>query len=248
MTTLLEILHQVKSGQCSVNEALEKLQMQPAETIEGACLDHQRTLRTGMPEVVYGESKNIEQIIAISSSLLKNKDVLLVTRVDEEKANAVRTKLPQLQYHSKAAILCGNPRPMEESKCRGKILIICAGTSDIPVAEEAKVTLESLGQPVESLYDVGVAGLHRLLTKQPLLTQASVIIVVAGMEGALPSVVGGLVSAPVIGVPTSVGYGANLGGFTALLGMLNSCSPGLAVVNIDNGFGAACMAMAINKA
>lgn len=248
MTTLLEILHQVKSGQCSVSEALQKLQVQPTETLAEACLDHQRSLRTGMPEVVYGESKSVSQIVAISTSLLKNEDVLLVTRVDENKAQQVQAQLPQLEYHKKASILCGNPRSIAKDKCRGQILVICAGTSDIPVAEEARVTLESLGQPVEPLYDVGVAGLHRLLTHQPLLTQASVIIVVAGMEGALPSVVGGLVSAPVIGVPTSIGYGANLGGFTALLGMLNSCAPGLAVVNIDNGFGAACMAMAINRA
>ncbi len=248
MTTLLEILNQVKSGQCSIDSALKRLQMQPAESIEDACLDHQRTLRTGVPEVVYGESKSVEQIIAISASLLKKDDVLLVTRVDENKAKAIQAALPQLEYHHKAAILCGNPRPLDVDKCRGKVLVICAGTSDIPVAEEARVTLASLGQPVEPLYDVGVAGLHRILTNQPLLAQASVIIVVAGMEGALPSVVGGLASAPVIGVPTSIGYGANLGGFAALLGMLNSCAPGLAVVNIDNGFGAACMAMAINKA
>ena len=248
MTTLLEILHQLKNGQCSIDQALQKLQLQPAETIEEACLDHQRSLRTGMPEVVYGESKSVEQIVAISTSLLKNGDVLLVTRVNESKAKDILAKLPQLEYHQKASILCGNPRPLDKDKCRGKVLVICAGTSDIPVAEEARVTLASLGQPVEPLYDVGVAGLHRILTNQPLLTQASVIIVVAGMEGALPSVVGGLVSAPVIGVPTSIGYGANLGGFTALLGMLNSCAPGLAVVNIDNGFGAACMALAINRA
>ncbi len=248
MTTLLEILHQVKKGHCSIDEALQKLQLQPPETIEEACLDHQRSLRTGMPEVVYGASKSVDQIVAISTSLLKNGDVLLVTRVDEEKAKEILAKLPQLEYHQKASILCGNPRALDTDKCRGKVLVICAGTSDIPVAEEARVTLASLGQPVEPLYDVGVAGLHRILNNQPLLTQASVIIVVAGMEGALPSVVGGLVSAPVIGVPTSIGYGANLGGFTALLGMLNSCAPGLAVVNIDNGFGAACMALAINRA
>ncbi|WP_240194420.1 nickel pincer cofactor biosynthesis protein LarB [Desulfopila inferna] len=248
MKTLLEILTSVKNGQCDITEALQKIQAQPAETIEDACLDHQRAMRTGIPEVVFGESKSAEQITAIATSLLKKKDLVLVTRVEEEKAVAVQKHLPQLGYHRKAGILCGNPRPAIMEKCHGKVVIVCAGTSDIPVAEEARVTAESLGHPVEKLYDVGVAGLHRLLVNQPLLSTASVIIVVAGMEGALPSVVSGLVSAPVIGVPTSIGYGANLGGFTALLGMLNSCAPGLAVVNIDNGFGAACMAVAINTA
>ncbi len=247
MTTLVDILNGVKNGQCTISEALQKLQAQPAESIEEACIDHQRPLRTGIPEVVYGASKTAEQIINISSALLKKDEVVLVTRVDDEKAKAVQKMLPQLNFFDQAGILCGNPRPVNMDKCRGVILVVCAGTSDIPVAEEARITAESLGHPVEKLYDVGVAGLSRLLTNQPLLLSASAIIVVAGMEGALPSVVGGLVSAPVIGVPTSVGYGANLGGIAALLGMLNSCASGLAVVNIDNGFGAACMAVAINR-
>lgn len=246
MATLLDILTRVQNGQCSVTEALEKIQTQPAEVLEDACLDHQRTLRTGIPEVVYGASKSMEQLTAIATSLLQKDAPLLITKLDREKADLLTQKLPELNYHEKAGIVSGNPRPIAAEKCRGKILVVCAGTSDIPVAEEARVTAECFGHPVEKLYDVGVAGLHRLLSNQPLLSTASVIIVVAGMEGALPSVVGGLVSAPVIGVPTSVGYGANLGGFTALLGMLNSCAPGLAVVNIDNGFGAACMAVAIN--
>ena len=247
MTTLLEILNRVKNGQCTVTDALQKLQVQPAESIEEACIDHQRSLRTGIPEVVYGASKSTDQIINICSALLKKNEVVLVTRVDNEKAETIQRKLPQLEFHENAGILCGNPRPVILENCRGTILIVCAGTSDIPVAEEARITAESLGHPVEKLYDVGVAGLHRLLVNQPLLSSASAIVVVAGMEGALPSVVGGLVSAPVIGVPTSVGYGANLGGIAALLGMLNSCASGLAVVNIDNGFGAACMAVAINR-
>ena len=247
MTTLLDILTKVQNGQCSINDALSKLQKQPSESIDGACLDHQRPLRTGIPEVVYGASKSAQQIIAICTAFLKKDEVILVTRVDEEKAEIILQHLPELKYHETAGILCGNPRPIDKQKCRGDIVVVCAGTSDIPVAEEARITAESFGHPVEKLYDVGVAGLHRILTNQPLLSTASVIVVVAGMEGALPSVVGGLVSAPVIGVPTSIGYGANLGGFTALLGMLNSCAPGLAVVNIDNGFGAACMAVAINK-
>ncbi|MEE4240285.1 MAG: nickel pincer cofactor biosynthesis protein LarB [Desulfopila sp.] len=246
MITLLEILNRVKSGQCSINEALQKIQTQPAEYVKDACLDHQRTLRTGIPEVVYGASKSIEQIVTICTALLQKEDVLIVTRIDAEKAKLIQEQLPRLQYHPKASILSSSPRSTETTSCRGSILTVCAGTSDIPVAEEAAVTAECLGHPVERLYDVGVAGLHRLLVNQPLLSTASVIIVAAGMEGALPSVVSGLVSAPVIGVPTSVGYGAHLGGFTALLGMLNTCAPGLAVVNIDNGFGAACMAVAIN--
>lgn len=247
MTTLLEILTQVKNGQSSIAEALEKLQAQPLESIEDACIDHQRPLRTGIPEVVYGASKTADQIIGIGASLFKKNEIVLITRVDPEKALCVQQKLPQLIFHKKARILCGNPKPINKTDCRGTILVVCAGTSDIPVAEEARITAKSLGHPVEKLYDVGVAGLHRLLNRLSLLSSASAIIVVAGMEGALPSVVGGLVSAPIIGVPTSVGYGANFGGIAALLGMLNSCSPGLAVVNIDNGFGAACMAVAINR-
>lgn len=247
MKTMLELLHQVKKGECSVDEALERLQLSPEESIPGACLDHQRVLRTGIPEVIYGASKSAEQIITISKSFLKRDDLLLITRVNSNKAHVVMKELPQLTHHEEANILLSKPRPIKHHTYRGNIVVVCAGTSDIPVAEEAYITASSLGHPVEKLYDVGVAGLHRLLKHQPLLTQASVIIVVAGMEGALPSVIGGLVSAPVIGVPTSVGYGANLSGFTALLGMLNSCAPGLAVVNIDNGFGAACMAYAINR-
>lgn len=246
MTTLLHILHGVQNGQTTVEEALEKIQNQPAESIEDACIDHQRNLRTGIPEVVYGASKNVDQLVAIAKSMLRKNDVVLMTRIDAAKAELIQQQLQELHYHQRAGILCANPRAVDTTKCRGTIVVVCAGTSDIPVAEEARVTAKCLGHPVTQLYDVGVAGLHRLLSKQPLLSSASVVIVVAGMEGALPSVVGGLVSAPVVGVPTSIGYGANLGGFSALLGMLNSCAPGLAVVNIDNGFGAACMATSIN--
>lgn len=245
--TLLDLLHQVKNGQCSVDDAFTRLQKQPQKNLEGICLDHQRTLRTGIPEVIYGASKSSEQIIAICTTLTTRNETILVTRIDAEKAKIVQDAVPNLHYHEAAQILSGNEKDTDNISSRGTILVICAGTSDIPVAEEAVVTIKSLGHPVEKLYDVGVAGLHRILDQQTLLATASVIIVVAGMEGALPSVVGGLSSAPVIGVPTSIGYGANLGGFSALLGMLNSCAPGLAVVNIDNGFGAACMAMAINK-
>ncbi len=172
---------------------------------------------------------------------------LLTTRVEPPKAEEVLTELPQLTYHEQAQMLTCNPTIECSEKYRGYTVIVCAGTSDIPVAEEAYITLSTLGHPVKKLYDAGVAGLHRLLKHQTLIADASVVIVVAGMEGALPSVIGGLVSSPVIGVPTSIGYGTSFGGIAALLGMLNSCAPGLAVVNIDNGFGAACMAESINR-
>ncbi len=244
---LIELLSLVKKGKCSVEDATSQLLHLPAETIADACVDHHRTLRTGIPEVIYGASKTAEQIINIATALMKQRGTVLATRVDNNKAKKVLAELPELEYHPQANILCGNIPKADPSQYRGTIVIICAGTSDIPIAEEAKITVESLGHPVETLYDVGVAGLHRLLDKQHIYRKASVIIVVAGMEGALPSVVGGLVGCPVIGVPTSIGYGASLNGLAALLGMLNSCAPGLAVVNIDNGFGAGCMAASINR-
>ncbi len=246
ITSLTQLLTLVQEKKCSIEEALSQLQHFPSETLHDACLDHHRSLRTGIPEVIYGASKSTEQITSIASALLKQNETVLATRVDAKKAKGVLAKLPDLHYHSKASILSGNCKE-SNTDCRGKIVVICAGTSDIPIAEEARITAKCLGNQVESLYDVGVAGLHRLLNKQHVFQRASVIIVVAGMEGALPSVVGGLVSCPVIGVPTSIGYGASFGGVAALLGMLNSCAPGLAVVNIDNGFGAGCMAAAINK-
>ena len=246
-TELIHLLSCVKHGQCSVEDAVSQLQYLPSEVIVDACIDHHRTIRTGRPEVIYGESKTAEQIAAIASAILIRKAVLMATRVDKTKAEQVRALIPDLQYHEKARILVGNVREPDITTCHGTIVVLCAGTSDIPVAEEARITALSLGHPVESAYDIGVAGLHRLLDNQPLLKKASVIIVAAGMEGALPSVVGGLVSCPVIGVPTSIGYGASFGGLAALLGMLNSCSPGLAVVNIDNGFSAGCLAASINR-
>ncbi len=247
-STLTEILTQVQDGNCSVTEALAKFRNFPAETLRNACVDHQRSLRTGIPEVIYGASKTPEQIITIARSLLKHPGPVLATRVSPEKAEIISSAIPEFQYSSDAQILyCQPVDSVEAQKKRGTVLVICAGTSDVPVAEEASLTAECLGNPVTRLYDAGVAGLHRLLSKQQHLHQASVIIVAAGMEGALPSVVGGLVSCPVIAVPTSVGYGASFGGIAALLGMLNSCAPGIAVVNIDNGFGAACMADAINR-
>lgn len=246
-TQLLQLLSFVKQGQCSVEDAASQLQYLPSEIVVDACIDHHRTIRTGIPEVIYGESKTAEQIATIASAILMRKAILIATRVDMSKAEQVQAIVPELDYHKKARILTGNVKAPDISNCRGTIVILCAGTSDIPVAEETKITALSLGHPVETAYDIGVAGLHRLLENQHLLKKASVIIVVAGMEGALPSVVGGLVSCPVIGVPTSIGYGASFGGLAALLGMLNSCAPGLAVVNIDNGFGAGCLAASINR-
>ncbi len=245
--TLTTLLTDLRDGRSTLEESLKKLRDFPSETLSEACLDHHRSLRTGIPEVIYGASKTSEQIISIASALLKQGGPLLATRVDSSKAALIRDALPQLIYHEGAQILSCNAKPESQRDYRGYTLIVCAGTSDIPVAEEAGITLATLGHPVQKLYDTGVAGLHRLLARHSLITGAAVIIVIAGMEGALPSVVGGLVSCPVIGVPTSVGYGASFGGIAALLGMLNSCAPGLAVVNIDNGFGAACMAEAINR-
>jgi NCAIR mutase (PurE)-related protein len=218
----------------------------PTENLDFACIDHHRHLRTGFPEVVFGENKNVEQIAAIMTRMMAGTSVALATRVDPEKAAAVNIMLPELTYYKEARMLVGNFNG--ENCCgRGTITVVAAGTSDIPVAEEALVTARSLGNKVEKLYDVGVAGIHRLFASREMLERATVLIVVAGMEGALPSVIGGLVDKPVVAVPTSVGYGTGFGGIAALLGMLNSCAPGMAVVNIDNGFGAACMAAAINR-
>ena len=241
------LLSKVKNSDCTINEAIKQLGDLAAESMRDACIDHQRHLRTGIPEVIYGASKSAEQIISIAKAMLKRKGPILATRVDKQKAELILEALPALQYDSHSQILFANQAVTDTTKYRGTTLILSAGTSDVSVAEEAKITLESFGHPVKKLYDVGVAGLHRLLTHKDLLNEASTIIVVAGMEGALPSVVAGLVRAPVIAVPTSVGYGASFGGIAALLGMLNSCAPGVAVVNIDNGFGAACMADAINR-
>ncbi len=244
---LIELLFSVKNGSLAVKEAAGQLEGFPSERITDACIDHQRAIRTGVPEVIYGESKTAEQISAIASTILASGAVLIATRIDTDKAEEVQAAVPGLQYHPKARLLTGNPKKLSPSEHHGSIVVLCAGTSDIPIAEEAKLTASSLGHPVESFYDVGVAGLHRLFDHYDMLRSASVIIVVAGMEGALPSVVGGLVGCPVIGVPTSIGYGTAFGGITALLGMLNSCVPGLAVVNIDNGFGAGCLAASINS-
>lgn len=244
LNTLLE---QVKNGECTISDAERQLNSLQAESMSEACIDHQRHLRTGIPEVIYGESKTAEQITTIARAMLERGGPVLATRVSDEKAYSIVQELPALNYRSDCKILSGNVSASQPEKYRGTTVVVSAGTSDVPVAEEARVTLETFGHPVEKLYDVGVAGLHRLLRHRPLLDKASTVIVTAGMEGALPSVIAGLISAPVIAVPTSVGYGASFGGIAALLGMLNSCAPGVAVVNIDNGFGAACMAESINR-
>ena len=244
---LTALLTDLQDGTSSIGETLSQLRNFPAENVTDGCIDHQRELRTGMPEAIYGASKSAEQIITIAKSLLAGGGPVIATRVSQDKAAIVLDSVYQLEYDSKAQLLMGQARKCSLKNYYGKVLIIAAGTSDIPVAEEAHLTLKTLGCPVQTLYDVGVAGLHRLLAHQHTIQGAHVIIVVAGMEGALASVVSGLTQAPVVGVPTSIGYGASFGGISALLAMLNSCAPGLAVVNIDNGFGAACMAHAINR-
>jgi len=243
---LKTLLQSLKMGKTTVEEALEALKHYPFEAIEGAHIDHHRSLRKGFPEVIYGEGKSAAQIGKIMEAMARQGENILVTRLDAGKATAVRKKFPKAVFYPDARVLTLLPNPLPP-RGRGTVLVVCAGTSDIPVAEEARITAEVLGNPVATLYDVGVAGLHRLLSQHKTLTQAAVIIVVAGMEGALPSVVGGLVDKPVVAVPTSVGYGASFGGISALLAMLNSCASGVGVVNIDNGFGAAFLATLINR-
>lgn len=249
---LSQLLKQVQSGETGVEAALERLRTLPYEDLGFARLDHHRALRNGFPEVVYCPGKTVEQIITILERLAVGSAKVLATRAAPEAAFRVTSALPQAVYHETARIIVMSgmgvqsaPKP-ESQKTVGTVLIAAAGTADLPVAEEAAITAEEMGSHVERLYDVGVAGLHRLLSQQDRLYAANVIIVVAGMEGALPSVVGGLVSRPVIAVPTSVGYGASFNGLSPLLTMLNSCATGVAVVNIDNGFGAGYMAHMIN--
>jgi NCAIR mutase (PurE)-related protein len=243
---LKSLLNNVKNGDLQVDEALERLRHLPFEEIECASIDHHRELRQGFPEVILGEHKSAGQIEQILAALVSRGNNVLVTRLDPEKARSVSEKFPSANYHADARCLTVEQKPVEMLG-KGKILIISAGTSDMPVAAEAVVTARMMGNDVEHIYDVGVAGIHRLLAHRERLFSASVLIVVAGMEGALPSVVGGMVSRPVIAVPTSVGYGASFGGIAALLGMLNSCASGVTVVNIDNGFGAAYAASLMNR-
>ncbi|MBV8056097.1 MAG: nickel pincer cofactor biosynthesis protein LarB [Deltaproteobacteria bacterium] len=240
------LLEQVAAGRLSAAHALRRLRYLPFEDLGFARIDNHRTLRRDIPEVVFGAGKSVEQIVKIGQRMNAAGINLMVTRLDPAKARAVKRRLRKFDYRPEAHIgLLLRDKPVPHG--HGAIMVATAGTSDIPVAEEAAVSAEFFGNRVERLYDVGVAGLHRLTSQLKALEAASVIIVVAGMEGALPSVVAGLVSKPVIGVPTSVGYGAAFGGITPLLGMLNSCAGGLTVVNIDNGFGAALAATLINR-
>lgn len=243
---LQTLLKAVASGETSVENAAGALTHLHLEDLEYAHIDHHRSLRKGFPEVIYGDGKTPEQIIGIMERMCLQEAIVMVTRVGETPAEKVLERFPDADYHPDARIILLKRR--EIPICgKGTILILSAGTSDIPVGREAYLTATAMGNRVETLFDVGVAGIHRLLRHQKRLENASVIVVVAGMEGALPSVVAGMVRAPVIAVPTSIGYGTSLGGLTALFAMLNSCSSNVAVVNIDNGFGAGYMASAINQ-
>ena len=246
-TSIKALLEEVKAGRLAIDQAVDSLKDVPSEIIDFVNLDHSRQARTAIPEVIFGENKDASQIVEIAERMLRHSYAVMATRVDSKKGAEVCRALPELIYHPQARMLTGNQDKVEENQGRGTIGVLSAGTSDIPVAEEACLTAVSLGHKVERAFDVGVAGLHRLFSQKSLLDSATVLIVVAGMEGALPSVVAGLVKAPVVAVPTSIGYGTGFGGMAALLAMLNSCAPGVAVVNIDNGFGAGCMAAAINR-
>ncbi len=244
-TEMTKLLREVADGTISPDEAALKLKMQPFREIGGyARVDFHRGIRQGVPEVIYGSGKTKEHILGIAKAMLENgQRTVLITRLTQEIADYVAEELP-LQYNSlsKTGIVGEMPEPTG----KGRVVVATGGTSDIPVAEEAAVTAEVLGNEVVRLYDVGVSGIHRLLSNLETIMSARVIVAVAGMEGALPSVIGGLADCPVIAVPTSVGYGASLGGIAALLSMLNSCASGVSVVNIDNGFGAGYMASMIN--
>jgi len=243
---LEELLTRVRRGEETVAGAVAALRDLPFADLDFAKPDLHRELRTGMPEVVFGEGKTLEQIVAIAARLADAGQSAIVTRLDAERAAALAARLPGFAYHADArlAVRVASPAAVEE---RGTIVVASAGTADLPVAEEAACTAELMGNRVERVYDVGVAGLHRLLAHGERLRAARVTVVVAGMEGALPSVVGGLVERPVIAVPTSVGYGASFGGLAALLAMMNSCAAGVTVVNVDNGFGAGVAASRINR-
>ncbi len=243
---LKKLLEDVKDGRTGVGEALDALKKLPFEDLEFATLDSHRALRQGFPEVVFGQGKSVAQIKAIIKSMAKRKENVLVTRLGPGSGRSLKRAFPKAAYNETARTFFVESHPIASSG-KGTVLVISAGTSDVPVAEEAAITAECMGNRVKRLYDVGVAGIHRLLHRKEDLWDANVLIVVAGMEGALPSVVAGLVSRPVVAVPTSIGYGANLGGLTTLMAMLNSCASGVSVVNIDNGFGAAYVASLINR-
>ena len=245
MDTLIELLKGVSSGNIQVEKAAQQLKHLAYEDIDFAHIDHHRSLRKGFPEVIFGEGKTADQIGGILAKMTVHENTVLVTRIDSAKAEVVCRRWPDAAYHADARILLWEKSPPSITG-RGTILIISAGTSDIPVAQEAMLTAAAMGNRVETVFDVGVAGIHRLMGHREQIEAATVLVVVAGMEGALPSVVAGMTARPVIAVPTSIGYGVSLGGLTALFGMLSSCSSNVAVVNIDNGFGAGYMASAIN--
>jgi len=238
-------LRDFKSGRISIKKAISSFVDLPYKDLGFAKVDNHRHLRRGFPEVIFGKSKTIGQIVKIARRIISHDGILLITRAEEKTFRRLKTVFPRIRYHKLASIISYRRNPPVLKK--GTVLVITAGTADMPVAEEARVTLELMGNRTEMLYDVGVAGIHRVLDKRNILEKARVIIVIAGMEGALASVVSGLVSKPVIAVPTSVGYGASFRGLAPLLTMMNCCSPGVAVVNIDNGFGAAYFASMINN-
>jgi pyridinium-3,5-biscarboxylic acid mononucleotide synthase len=242
---LRELLEGVRSGAMDVDAALDRMRHLPFEDLGFAKLDHHRLLRHGLTEVIFGKGKTPEQICGIASRLLEKSQNLLITRADQSIANELKKTFPDAEYFP----LSGAVRIWRDRTVRGKgkMSVVCAGTSDIPVAEEARVTAEIMGNEVDAIFDIGVAGIHRLIASSERLMASRVIVVAAGMEGALPSAVGGMVSVPVIAVPTSVGYGASFQGLAALLGMLNSCASNVTVVNIDNGFGAGYVASLINR-
>lgn len=242
---LRELFEQVRSGAVDIDAALERMRHMPFEDLGFAKVDHHRALRQGLPEVVFAQNKTAEQVVEIARRVLNNARNILITRATPGIAEQVLQHIPEAEHFPASGAL----RVWRDRTIRGKgtIAVVCAGTSDIPVAEEARVTVEVMGNQVESIYDVGVAGIHRLISNSERLMSAKVIVVCAGMEGALPSAVGGLVACPVIAVPTSVGYGASFHGLAALLGMLNSCASNVTVVNIDNGFGGGYVASLINR-
>jgi NCAIR mutase (PurE)-related protein len=242
--SIKQLLEEVKTGEKSVYKALEALSFLPYEETEFARIDHHRHLRTGIPEAIFCEGKSPDQVKSIAGNILKHAGNLIATRLNSETFEILRELDERIVYHPLARMATLIQQPQAETK--GSVLIITAGTADIPIAEEARITCTILGSSVNTLYDVGVAGIHRLFSEQEKISSARVLCVAAGMEGALASIVGGMTDKPIIAVPTSIGYGAHFHGLAALLTMINSCAPGIAVVNIDNGFGAGCMAHKIN--
>ena len=244
--SLKKLLRSVATGKISVEDAARMLMHISFEDIDYAHIDHNRSLRKGFPEVIFGQGKTPDQIVGIMEKMTVQENVVLITRIDQQISEKVVPRFPGAVYHKDAKMVVWKKNKISKQG-KGTILVLSAGTSDIPVAKEAYLTAKAMGNDVESVFDVGVAGIHRLFDHKKMIDRASVLIVVAGMEGALPSVVAGMVSRPVIAVPTSIGYGVSLGGLTALFAMLNSCSSNIAVVNIDNGFGAGYMASIINR-